>query len=163
MRMAVLGTGIMGAAHPPRPSGGSRRRSRRNGRLGPIDVEAAKVLSADSYRQPWELTRERIRMAKSPIDRLASLGEEVLGKASQNPTANKLVQGAMQLKERVDDLSKRVRGLEQMEKRLNQLEKRVAKLERGAKKASGATKKMTAAKEAATAPPEPAAAPEPEP
>ena len=77
---------------------------------------------------------------KNPLDRLASLGEEVLGKASQNPAANKLVQGAMQLKDRVDDLSKRVRGLEQMEKRLNQLETRVAKLE-GHEKKSPAAKK----------------------
>ena len=86
-------------------------------------------------------------MAKSPIDRLASIGEEVLGKASQNPTANRLVQGAMQLKDRVDDLSKRVRGLEEMEKRLDKLEKRVAKLEGSTKKraTTSATKKKTAA------------------
>ena len=85
-------------------------------------------------------------MAKSPLDRLASLGEEVLGKASQNPTAHKLLQGAMQLKDRVDDLSKRVRGLEQMEKRLNQLEKRLAKLEGTTKKPSASSRKTTAPK-----------------
>ena len=73
-------------------------------------------------------------MAKSPLDRLASLGEEVLGKAQQNPAAHRLLQGAMQLKDRVDDLSKRVRGLEQMEKRLAQLEKRIGKMEYAAKK-----------------------------
>ena len=73
-------------------------------------------------------------MAKSTLDRLASLGEEVLGKASQNPAAHRILQGAMQLKDRVDDLSKRVRGLEQMEKRLTQLEKRLGKLEYAAKK-----------------------------
>jgi TolA-binding protein len=70
---------------------------------------------------------------KIPLDRLASLGEEVLGKAAQNPTAHRLMQSAVQMRERVDDLSKRVRGLESMEKRLNQLEKRLAKLE-GARK-----------------------------
>jgi outer membrane murein-binding lipoprotein Lpp len=84
-------------------------------------------------------------MGKSPLDRLASLGEDVLGKASQNPTAAKLLQGAMQLRDRVDDLSKRVRGLEAMEKRLAQLEKRVAKVEGAAKKPS-ATAKKTATK-----------------
>ena len=63
-------------------------------------------------------------MTKSTIDRLTSLGEEVLGKASQNPTANRVLQGAMQMKERVDDLSKRVRGLEGMEKRIAELEQR---------------------------------------
>jgi uncharacterized protein (DUF3084 family) len=73
-------------------------------------------------------------MAKSTLDRLTSLGEEVLGKAQQNPAAHRLLQGAMQLKDRVDDLSKRVRGLEQMEKRLAQLEKRIGKMEYAAKK-----------------------------
>jgi outer membrane murein-binding lipoprotein Lpp len=82
-------------------------------------------------------------MGKSPLDRLASLGEDVLGKASQNPTAAKLLQGAMQLRDRVDDLSKRVRGLEAMEKRLAQLEKRVAKVEGAAKKPSATAKKAT--------------------
>ena len=88
-------------------------------------------------------------MAKSPLDRLASIGEEVLGKAQQNPTAHRLLQGAMQLKDRVDDLSKRVRGLEQMEKRLAQLEKRISKIEYAAKKKpppSGARKTETASK-----------------
>jgi hypothetical protein len=82
-------------------------------------------------------------MGKSPLDRLASLGEDVLGKASQNPTAAKLLQGAMQLRDRVDDLSKRVRGLEAMEKRLALLEKRVAKVEGAAKKPSATAKKAT--------------------
>jgi hypothetical protein len=82
---------------------------------------------------------------KSPLDRLASLGEEVLGKAAQNPTAHKFVQSAMQLRDRVDDLSKRVRGLEGMEKRINQLEKRLAKLEgtRTPARKSGTSKKTS--------------------
>jgi hypothetical protein len=70
----------------------------------------------------------------SALDRLTSLGEDVLGKASQNPTANKFIQQGVQLKTKVDDLSKRVRGLEAMEKKINQLEKRIAKLESAAKK-----------------------------
>jgi DNA repair ATPase RecN len=77
-------------------------------------------------------------MARSPLDRLTSIGEEVLGKASEkaskNPTAHRVLQGAMQLKDRVDDLSKRVRGLEAMEKRIAQLEKRLGKLEYAARK-----------------------------
>ena len=68
-------------------------------------------------------------MTKITIDRLTSLGEEMIDKASQYPTANRVLQGAMQMKERVDDLSKRVRGLEAMEKQIAELEKRVAKLE----------------------------------
>jgi BMFP domain-containing protein YqiC len=85
-------------------------------------------------------------MARSPLDRLASLGEDVLGKASKNPTAARVVQGAIQMKDRVDDLSKRVRGLEAMEKRLAQLEQRVAKLESTRSKPSATTKKSATKK-----------------
>lgn len=80
-------------------------------------------------------------MAKSTLDRLTSLGEEVLGKAQQNPAAHRLLQGAMQLKDRVDDLSKRVRGLEAMEKRIADLEQRLKKLENAQKRATTAAKK----------------------
>jgi hypothetical protein len=83
-------------------------------------------------------------MTKSTIDRLTSLGEEVLGKASQNPTAHRILQSAMQYKERLDDLSKRVRGLEGMDKKVAQLEKRVAKLERGPKRATSSAKRKSA-------------------
>jgi polyhydroxyalkanoate synthesis regulator phasin len=73
-------------------------------------------------------------MAKTPLDRLANLGEEVLGKAAQNPNLSRVVQSAVQLRDRVDDLAKRVRGLEAMEKRIDELEQRVAKLEKPPKK-----------------------------
>ena len=65
----------------------------------------------------------------STLDRLASLGEDMLGKAASNPATARVVQGAMQLKERVDELTKRVRGLEAMEKRLAEVEERLDKLE----------------------------------
>ena len=83
---------------------------------------------------------------KNPLDRLANLGEEVLGKASQNATASRVIQGAMQLKDRVDDLSKRVRGLEAMEKRVAGLERRIAKLEAKPKSTTGSAKKKSATK-----------------
>ena len=86
----------------------------------------------------------------STLDRLASLGEDMLGKAASNPATARVVQGAMQLKERVDDLSKRVRGLEEMEKRLEKLEKRVAKLEGTTRKTTPAKKTSTAAKKTAS-------------
>jgi hypothetical protein len=92
-------------------------------------------------------------MTRNPIAQLASIGEEVLDKASQNPTTARVVQAAMQLKDRVDDLARRVRGLEALEQRLAQLEERVGKLE-------GTTVKKPAAKKtppAASTPP-PAAA-----
>jgi hypothetical protein len=81
--------------------------------------------------------------SKNPLAQLASLGEEVIGKAAHNPTAARLLQTGLQLKERVDDLSKRVRGLEAMEKRLEELERRVEKLERKrrtSEKPAGSTK-----------------------
>jgi BMFP domain-containing protein YqiC len=68
-------------------------------------------------------------MARNPLTQLASLGEDVLEKASQNPKAARLVQGAAQARDRLDDLTKRVRGLEAMEKRIVDLEARVKKLE----------------------------------
>jgi TolA-binding protein len=85
-------------------------------------------------------------MARNPLSQLASLGEEVLEKASQNPTAARVLNVAVQLRDRVDDLSKRVRGLEQMEKRLAQVEKRVAKLEGGSARKPSAPR-QTAAKD----------------
>jgi hypothetical protein len=83
---------------------------------------------------------------KSTIDRLTSLGEEVLGKASQNPSLARVVGAATQLKDRVDDLSKRVRGLEGMEKRIGELEQRIKKLEGAQKRAVTAAKKPPAPK-----------------
>lgn len=80
-------------------------------------------------------------MAKSTLDRLTTLGEEVIGKASQNPNLARVVNAATQLKDRVDDLSKRVRGLEGMEKRIGELEQRIAKLEGTKRRAAAAAKK----------------------
>ena len=85
-------------------------------------------------------------MTRNPLDRLTSLGEEVLGKASKNPTAARVIQSAGQLKDHVDDLSKRVRGLEAMEKRVAQLEKRLAKIEYAARKKPPPAGKTTAPK-----------------
>ena len=64
----------------------------------------------------------------NPLSQLASLGEEVLGKAAENPTAARVLGSAMQLRDRLDELSKRVRGLEGMEQRLAELERRVDEL-----------------------------------
>jgi polyhydroxyalkanoate synthesis regulator phasin len=82
-------------------------------------------------------------MTKNPLDRLANLGEEVLGKAAQSPNLARVMQSAVQMKDRVDDLTKRVRGLEAMEKRIDSLEKRLAKLETKPKSATSASKKKT--------------------
>jgi hypothetical protein len=80
-------------------------------------------------------------MTKSTLERLTSLGEEVIGKASQNPNLARVVGAATQLKDRVDDLSKRVRGLESMEKRIAELDERLKKLEGAQKRAVASAKK----------------------
>ena len=72
---------------------------------------------------------------------MTSLGEEVIGKASQNPNVARVVGAATQMKDRVDDLSKRVRGLEGMEKRIGELEARLKKLESAQKRATTSAKK----------------------
>jgi len=80
-------------------------------------------------------------MTKSTLERLTSLGEEVIGKASQNPNLARVVGAATQLRDRVDDLSKRVRGLESMEKRIAELDQRLKKLEGAQKRAASSAKK----------------------
>jgi len=90
--------------------------------------------------------KNEVGMTRNPLTQLATLGEEVLEKASQNPRTARLVQGAAQAKDRIDDLTKRVRGLEAMEKRIAELETRVKKLE---------TKKPAARKAAQSPPPTP--------
>jgi hypothetical protein len=84
-------------------------------------------------------------MTRNPIAQLASIGEEVLDKASQNPATARVVQAAVQLKDRVDDLTKRVRGLEALEQRLAELEGRVGKLEGGTARKPAAKKAPAAA------------------
>jgi len=90
---------------------------------------------------------------KNVLSQFASIGEEALGKIAQNPSASKLMQGAM---EKVDDLSRRVRGLEGMETRIAGIEKRLARLEHGprshaGKTAGSAKKKSTSAKKKSAA------------
>jgi hypothetical protein len=72
-------------------------------------------------------------MARNPLSQLASLGEDVLERAAQNPATAKPFGYLLQLKERTDDLARRVRGLEAMERRIEQLEKRLAKVETASK------------------------------
>ena len=66
---------------------------------------------------------------RSVWSQFATLGEDALGRLAKNPTTNRMLQSAVELKERVDDLTRRVRGLEAMEQRLERLEQRLDRLE----------------------------------
>ena len=57
--------------------------------------------------------------------RLAARGEDVIGRINDMPGAQKFVENANQLKERVDDLQKKVRGLDALERRVASLAKKV--------------------------------------
>lgn len=73
------------------------------------------------------------------LGQLASVGEGAIGKLAQNPVTHKALEGALQVKERVEKL---VNGLESLEQRLGAVEKRLDALE----KPKRATTRKTAAK-----------------
>ncbi len=64
------------------------------------------------------------------IGRLADAGEEAIQRLGEAPGANRLVEVATSLRDRVDELQKKVRGLDELERRLTALEKKVAALEK---------------------------------
>jgi hypothetical protein len=68
---------------------------------------------------------------RSILSQMASFGEDALGRLAQNPTTSRMMQSAVELKERVDDLARRVRGLEELEQRVEALEQRLDGLEGG--------------------------------
>jgi hypothetical protein len=87
-------------------------------------------------------------MSKSPLSQLASISEGMIGKATSNPTAARLLQTGQLLIDRTDDLTKRVRGLEAMEKRIVELEERVEKLEKKRTRKPAAPKSTSASGDA---------------
>ena len=82
---------------------------------------------------------------RTVISQLASAGEEALGQLVQNPVTRKALEGALQVKDRVEKL---VTGLAAIDGRVSRLEKRVAALE---KPKSSAAQKSTTAKRSAAA------------
>jgi hypothetical protein len=60
------------------------------------------------------------------MSQLQSVGEEALGKLAQSPATRNALQGAMNVKDRVEKV---VRGLDGIEKRVVAIEKRLAALE----------------------------------
>jgi hypothetical protein len=89
---------------------------------------------------------------KLVLGQLASVGEGAIGKLAQNPVTHKALEGALQLKERVEKL---VNGLESLEQRMTAAEQRLDALEKP--KRTTARKSTTARK--ATPPPKSAPPP----
>jgi len=90
---------------------------------------------------------------KLVLGQLASVGEGAIGKLAQNPVTHKALEGALQLKERVEKL---VNGLESLEQRMTAAEQRLDALEKP--KRTTARKSTTARK---ATPPPPKSAPPP--
>jgi hypothetical protein len=75
------------------------------------------------------------------LGQLASVGEGAIGKLAQNPVTHKALEGALQVKERVEKL---VNGLESLEQRLGAVEQRLDALEKKPKRTT--TRKTTSAR-----------------
>jgi hypothetical protein len=78
---------------------------------------------------------------RTMLGQLTSVGEGAIGRLAQNPVTNKALEGAIQVKERVEKV---VRGLESMEGRMAAVEKRLEALEKPKKRTT--TPKPEAAK-----------------
>ena len=78
--------------------------------------------------------------------RLADAGGEAMQKLSDLPMGKALVDGAQQLRERLDELGTRIRAIDPLEKRVTVLEQRLEALE---KKSKPAAKRKPAAKKPA--------------
>jgi len=68
---------------------------------------------------------------RTVMSQLASASEGALGKLAQSPATHKALQGALQVKDRVEKV---VRSLDGMEKRVVAIEKRLAALEKASVK-----------------------------
>src|SRR5207247_4079117 len=90
--------------------------------------------------------RGRMVARKLMLGQLASVGEGAIGKLAQNPVTHRALEGAMQVKERVEKL---VNGLESLEQRMTAVEQRLDALEKPKRRAT-TTKSTTAAKTTAS-------------
>ena len=78
--------------------------------------------------------------------RLADAGGEAMQKLTDLPMGKALVDGAQQLRERIDELGTRIRAIDPLEKRVTALEERLSELE---KKSTPTTRRKPAAKKPA--------------
>jgi hypothetical protein len=84
--------------------------------------------------------------------RLADAGGEAMQKLSDLPMGKALVDGAQQLRDRLDELGTRIRAIDPLEKRVTALEQRLEALE---KKSKPAVRRKPAAKKPAAKRPAP--------
>ena len=77
---------------------------------------------------------------------LADRGEDVVGKLAELPSAQRLLEAANSMKDRVDELQKRVRGIDALEQRVATLEKKVDQLSGTSAKPKRAASKRTTTK-----------------
>jgi uncharacterized small protein (DUF1192 family) len=80
------------------------------------------------------------------IGKLADRGEDVVGRISDFPAAQRLVDAAAGFKELVDDLQRRLRGVDELEKRVAALEKKVDRLVKPAGAKRSTAKRTTASR-----------------
>lgn len=87
---------------------------------------------------------------KLVLGQLASVGEGAIGKLAQNPVTHKALEGALQVKERVEKL---VKGLESLEQRMTAAEQRLDALEKPKRSttAKSTTARKTTAKKSTSA------------
>jgi uncharacterized protein involved in exopolysaccharide biosynthesis len=82
-----------------------------------------------------------VREPKDLLTMLADRGEEAIQRLSDAPGADRLLNAAQALRDRMDEMQKRVRGIDALEKRVTELEKRVEALSAPSK--STATRRRT--------------------
>jgi len=80
------------------------------------------------------------------IAKLADRGEDVVGRITDFPAAQRVVDAAAALKERADELQRRLRGLDELEKRVAALEKKVDRLAKPAGAKRSTAKRTTASR-----------------
>jgi hypothetical protein len=66
-----------------------------------------------------------VREPKDLLTMLADRGEEAIQRLADAPGADRLLNAAQALRDRMDEMQKRVRGIDALEKRVAELEKRV--------------------------------------
>jgi hypothetical protein len=82
-----------------------------------------------------ETTKTQKEKEKDFAARLADAGGDAMQKLSDLPMGKALVDGAQQLRERLDELATRIRAIDPLEKRITALEQRVDALETKPKRA----------------------------